>query len=187
MNLLQQFFKNYIPRADTKELEAAFKVVKKLKKKELLIRPNQYCAYMAFINKGAFRVYFHDHHFREVTTWFSFEGRTVTDLLAYYQATRAQYYVQALEESEVLIAQKRDLEDLFQKNADFKEFGRLFAEEACVLLMNRMVSLHTKSAEERYKEILEQPEYLQKIPLKYLASFLGVTDSSLSRIRKNLS
>ena len=52
--------------------------------------------------------------------------------------------------------------------------------------MERMLSLQTKSAEERYLELLANPQYMQKIPLKHLASYLGITDSSLSRIRKNL-
>ena len=59
-----------------------------------------------------------------------------------------------------------------------------FIEEALTMLMQRTMSLHGKPAEERYKELLQIPDFMQRIPLKFLASFPGKTDTSLSRIRK---
>ena len=110
----------------------------------------------------------------------------ITDMLAFYTETRASFYVQAVEKSEIRIILKSQLDKLYQSNPEYQEFGRKYAENAFINVGQRMLSFQTKSAEERYKELLQNPKYMQKIPLKYLASYLGVTDTSLSRIRKNL-
>jgi hypothetical protein len=110
----------------------------------------------------------------------------ITDLLGFYTTGRAEFYVEALEDSILYKVQKRDLEKLYHDFPVYREFGRKFAEEAFTILMFRTHSLHTKSAEERYRELLQIPDFMQKVPLKYLASYLGVTDTSLSRIRKKI-
>ncbi|HZI24411.1 MAG TPA: Crp/Fnr family transcriptional regulator, partial [Chryseolinea sp.] len=115
-----------------------------------------------------------------------FTEMVITDLLGFYTTGLAEFYVEALEDSILYKIKKQDLEELYSKFPIYREFGRKFAEQALTMLMQRTMSLHTKSAEERYKELLQIPEFTQKLPLKYLASYLGVTDTSLSRIRKKI-
>jgi hypothetical protein len=67
-----------------------------------------------------------------------------------------------------------------------QEMMRNFWEDAIILLLDRFTALQRDSAEQRYLDLLARPEYLQRIPQKYLASFIGVTPTSLSRIRKNI-
>ncbi|MEO0572146.1 MAG: Crp/Fnr family transcriptional regulator [Bacteroidota bacterium] len=187
MNELKAFFKKYIPLADTENFVRAFDVAQKLKKREFLLKPAQNCAYLAFVKKGTFRVFFYDKEGTEITVWFSFEGMMIGDLLALFQNSKAIFYVQAIEDSEISILPKNKLEELYLKNPEYLQFGRKYAEYVSVNVMKRMLSFQTKSAEERYIELLTNPNYMQRIPLKYLASYLGVTDSSLSRIRKKIS
>ena len=187
MDILSKYFKANYGITDPSELVKVFRVRKVLKRHETLIRPNQRTNFLAFITKGAFRVYFHDDQGFEITTWFSFANSFVTDLLSYYHESPAAFYVEAIEESEVLITQKEDLENLYKSHPANEIFGRKFAENGMVLLMQRMLDLQTKSAKERYLDLLNKPAYLQKIPLKYLATYLGITDTSLSRIRKEIS
>ncbi len=187
MKTIEIYLQSYLPYVDVSPLAQCFSVKRELKKKELLIQPGQPSPFMAFIQKGAFRVYFINNQGQELTTWFSFAGMMVTDMLAYYKNNMASFYVEAIENSQVLIAQKNKLEKLFLENPSFQKFGKEYAEMALVKVMERMVSLQTKSAEDRYKELLANPEYLQAIPLKHLATYLGITDTSLSRIRKNIS
>ncbi|MBX2817157.1 MAG: Crp/Fnr family transcriptional regulator [Saprospiraceae bacterium] len=175
-----------LPKEDVEDIVRAFAVRLRLKKGECLVVPGQRSTFLAFINSGSFRVHFINHKGEEITTWFSFAGMFVTDLLSYYKDCPAMYYVEALEESEVLVAQKSHLDRLYLERPEYREFGRKFAENGMVLLMERMVSLQTKSAEERYLELLARPEFMKKIPLKHLATYLGITDSSLSRIRKSI-
>jgi CRP-like cAMP-binding protein len=182
---LREFLEYYLPNEDLKPLLNCFHEFK-IKKGRHLLKPGQDCNYLAFIQQGCFRVYYHDINDKEIITWFSFEEMVISDLLGLYTNGKAQFYVEALEDSLIYKISKADLENLYKQNPKYIEFGRKFAEEALTMLMYRTMSLHTLSAEERYKELLQQPDFMQKIPLKYLASYLGITDTSLSRIRKKI-
>ncbi len=180
---LEDFLSYYLPGESLKPFLACFHELT-IKKGRHLLKPRQDCNYLAFIQNGCFRVYYYDINNKEIITWFSFNEMVITDLLGFYTTGRAQFYVEALEGSTVYKITKQDLEMLYKKYPNYANFGRKFAEEALTMLMERTMSLHTKSAEERYKELLLIPDFMQKIPLKYLASYLGITDTSLSRIRK---
>jgi CRP-like cAMP-binding protein len=182
---LQDFLQFYLPTEDLKPLLNCFHKFK-IKKGRHLLKPEQDCNYLAFIQEGCFRVYYYDLSDKEIITWFSFEEMVITDLLGLYTSGKAQFYVEALEDSIIYKITKQDLENLYKQYPNYLNFGRKFAEEALTMLMHRTMSLHTMSAEERYTELLQQPDFMQKIPLKYLASYLGVTDTSLSRIRKKM-
>ncbi len=183
---LESFLGYYLPKEKIKKINKCFNEVG-IKRQRHLIKPGQDCSFLAFIQQGCFRVYHYDLNDREIITWFSFQEMVVTDMLGFYTSGIAKFYVQALEDSIVYTIRKRDLENLCREDPEYLEFGRKLAEGVLTRLMQRTMSLHTMSAEERYKELLKQPEFMQKIPLKYLASFLGITDTSLSRIRRNLS
>lgn len=182
---LSTFLSFYLPKEDLAPFEDCFHELN-LKKGRHLLKPGQACNYLAFIQEGCFRVYYHDLNGKEIITWFSFPQMVITDLLGLYTTGIATFYVEALEDSILYKIDQQDLERLYQEYPGYREFGRKFAEESLVMLMERTMSLHTKSAEERYRELLVIPEFMQKIPLKYLASYLGITDTSLSRIRKNI-
>lgn len=182
---LTDFLSFYLPKNNLEPLLACFHK-KRVSKHELLLRPGDNCSYLAFIQKGCFRVYYYDRNGKEVITWFSFTEMVITDLYGFYADAPAKFYVEAMEESILYKISKADLESLYSQHPEYLDFGRKFAEEAFAMLMDRTMSLHTKSAEERYRELLQIPEFMQKVPLKHLASFLGITDTSLSRIRKSI-
>lgn len=182
---LQQFLHFYLPGEDVAPFLACFRELH-IKKDKHLLKPGMDCNYLAFIQSGCFRVYYYDLKGREIITWFSFSEMVVTDLLGLYTTGKAQFYVQALENSMLYKISRQDLEHLYNQYPAYREFGKKFAEEALTMLMQRTLSLHTKSAEERYKELLAIPDFMQKVPLKYLASYLGITDTSLSRIRRQI-
>jgi CRP-like cAMP-binding protein len=182
---LREFLAFYLPNENLQPFLDCFHELR-IKKGKHLLKPKQDCNYLAFIQQGSFRVYYYDINDKEIITWFSFTEMAITDLLGLYTKGKAQFYVEALEDSIIYKISKLDLENLYKEYPIYREFGRKFAEEALVMLMQRTLSLHTKSAEERYKELLQIPDFMQKVPLKYLASYLGVTDTSLSRIRRNI-
>lgn len=184
-NELKDFLDFYLPNEDLKPLLSSFKEVT-IRKGRHLLKPKQDCNYLAFIQTGHFRVYYHDINGKEIITWFSFSGMVITDLLGFYTTGKATFYVEALADCVLYKITKQKLDELYKQYPIYREFGRKFAEEALTMLMQRTLSLHTKSAEERYKELLLIPEFIQKVPLKYLASYLGITDTSLSRIRRKI-
>ena len=110
----------------------------------------------------------------------------VGDLLAFFKKSKSIFYVEAIEESEISIISREKLEKLYMEHPEYLLFARKYAEYVSINVMERLLTLQTKSAEDRYKELLETPNFLKRIPLKYLASYIGVTDSSLSRIRRNI-
>ncbi|MEZ4848081.1 MAG: Crp/Fnr family transcriptional regulator [Bacteroidia bacterium] len=184
MENLSEFLHKYIPCVDLTDFLDCFQR-KIIAKKDFLVRPGDLCDFLVFIDKGLFRVYYYDLEGKEITSWFSFEHGMVTDMLAFYTNQKATFYVEALEDSEVFMITKEQLEELYAVNPEYREFGRRFAEEALAMMMGRSMSLQTLNATERYEELLANPEFMLKIPLKYLASYLGITDTSLSRIRKS--
>lgn len=186
MDKLRAFLQFYLGQTDPGPILSLFSA-KKVRKKQLLVQPGQICDFIAFIDQGLFRAYFYNSDNKELTVWFSFEEMVITDMLSYYTEERATFYIEAIEDSKVYLIKKNDLEAIFEAQPIYQTFGRKFAEEALTMVMQRMLSLQTLDATARYKALLDQPEFLQKIPMKYLATYLGVTDSSLSRIRKQLS
>jgi CRP-like cAMP-binding protein len=182
---LNEFLSFYLPDQNLAPFLECFHE-RKIKKNKFLVKPGMDCNFLAFIQKGSFRVYYFDISGKEIITWFSFSNMVITDLLGLYTTGKAQFYIEALEDCVIYKISKQGLEMLYDKFPIYREFGRKFAEEALTMLMKRTMSLHTKSAENRYKELLEIPDFMQKIPLKYLASFLGITDTSLSRIRRKI-
>lgn len=184
-SMLKEFLSFYLPNEDLQPFLDSFQELT-IKEGRHLLKPKQECTYLAFVQKGCFRVYYYDIKGKEIITWFSFSGMVITDLLGFYTTGKAQFYIEALEDSIIYKIAKQQLENLYDRYPVYREFGRKFAEEALIMLMQRTMSLHTKSAEERYKELMQIPDFIQKIPLKYLASYLGITDTSLSRIRKNI-
>jgi CRP-like cAMP-binding protein len=96
------------------------------------------------------------------------------------------YYLQAIEDSEIWYLPKTELLQLYKTHPVMQEMMRKFWEDAVLNLIERFTALQTDSAEKRYLDILHKPPYIQKIPQKYLASFIGVTPTSLSRIRKKI-
>ena len=185
MDELKTFLSFYLPGEDPEPFISCFTELR-VKKNRLLLKPGQDCGYLAYVKQGCFRVFFHDLKKKEINTWFSFEDMVVTDMLGFYTTGKASFYVQALEDSILYKITKQALEKLYDNYPACLNFGRKFAEEALTMLMERTMALHTKSAGERYRELLDNPEFMQKIPLKYLATYLGITDTSLSRIRRNL-
>lgn len=187
METLETFFNQYITsKNDQQELISLFGKSKKLDAKSFLVKPGGPSSFLAFIEKGTFRVYLINAKGIEVTIWFSFAGMMISDMLAFYKNTSANFYIEAIEDSIIRIISKSDLRKVYQENVRLRAFGQRYSENALVKVMERMLELQTLDAEKRYLSLMERPLFLEKIPLKYLASFIGVTDTSLSRIRRKL-
>jgi len=188
LDLLIKHLRKHIPQADLTPFLQAFKEKRTLKKGEYLVRPQQNTLFLAFINKGGFRVFFYNKKGQDITTWLAFKDMWVTDLLSYYNNEPATYYVQALEDSEVYIIQKSKLEELYKHNKDYLSFAKNFAEAGMIVMLERSNHIFQEySAEERYLKLLGTPVFKNNVPLKHIATFLGITETSLSRIRRKIS
>ena len=140
------------------------------------------------LEKGFMRAFAHDTAGREVTTGFYAGSQVVFEVSSFFNRTPSYENIQALTDCEGWCLSYAELNGLFHTVAEFREFGRHILVKGFATLKDRMLSMITEPAEARYERLLAtSPQILQHAPLKYVASYLGITDTSLSRIRKEIS
>lgn len=160
---------------------------KELKKGEFLLKEGQAVREIAFIEKGAFRIY-HLMEGKEINNHFFLENEYVVSYLDFLKDRPSRYYIQALEDSEVYSFSSQSLQLAYDQSKNWERFGRLIAESVYATATNRFESFLFLSAKERYLQMMKDyPLFLQRIPLYHLASYLGVERESLSRIRKEIA
>lgn len=155
---------------------------------ELFLEAGKHSDDYLFLEKGLMRAFALDTEGREVTTGFYSSGQVVFEVSSFFNRTRSQESIEALTSCKGWTLTFQELNALFHSLPEFREFGRHLLVKGFTMLKARMLSTITERAEVRYARLLEQaPELFQQAPLKHIASYLGVTDTSLSRIRKELA
>lgn len=171
------------------ELEAALKdafVGKEYKKTELIVREGQFNVPLIFIDSGVLRC-FNLKEAKEITNDFFLEDTFVTDFSALMNELPARQNFEVLEDAFLYTISKSTLLDLSGRYPILREWGAKMAEVLFTDSVRKQALLKSDSPEERYLSILDnQPILLQKIPLHYIASYLGITQVHLSRIRKKI-
>jgi CRP-like cAMP-binding protein len=138
--------------------------------------------------EGFMRAYTFDREGYEVTTNFFSKPRAVYDPASFFQQTASMENIQAVTECFTYFISYERVNKLFHSVPEFREFGRLRLVEELVLFKQRTLAMINRSAEERYADLIkENYDIIQNAPLKYIASYLGITDTSLSRIRRDFS
>jgi CRP/FNR family transcriptional regulator, anaerobic regulatory protein len=157
-------------------------------KGDYLLRIGEHCRFVGFLNKGLIITTIVDEVGNEKASNFIYEGCffTYTEGLASNTPSHKNFI--ALEECETLMLSKENLAIIFKENPKFETlFNQILAEEVRTLLLNEQAS-KTVSLEERYLNLEKQyPGVFQRIPLKYIADYLGIEAPSLSRLRKRLA
>jgi len=183
---LAKFFEQYgkISEEGIKELTSKLQS-NSVKKGAKLLTHGQICDKLYFVNKGCLRLYYIADGV-EITVWFSFENNSAIELSSFLSGKPTEYFIEAIEDSEFLSLNKSELLKLYVIYPEMEAIMRAFWEDVILNLLQRFTSLQKDSAEKRYLNLANQPKYLQRIPQKYLASYIGVTPTSLSRIRRNI-
>jgi CRP-like cAMP-binding protein len=184
---LEKFILRFVNLSDAelKEVTNKFKS-KAVKKNNYVLKQGDTCKDLVFVQKGCLRLYYVKDDI-EVSVWFAFQGSSAIEIYSFISEIPTEYFLQAIEDSEVLYLPKAELKKLYQYQPKMQEMMRNFWEAVLLDLINRFTALQKDSAEQRYLDLLhKQPDYLETIPQKYLASFIGVTPTSLSRIRKKI-
>ena len=161
---------------------------KSFEKYELFVTEGKISSGNFFMTEGFMRAFTHNPEGEEVTTYFFYKNRPVFEAFSLYTKARAIENIQAITECHGFLLSFDNLNLLFHSVPEFREFGRAMLVGEFVAHKKRTLSLINQTAEERYTELINtNQEVFQYVPLKYIASYLGVTDSSLSRIRKEFS
>lgn len=143
--------------------------------------------YMSFISEGMVR-YFIPNGEGELTFGFLFKNQFVTAYESFITREPISYQIDALSKTVLWRISFTDLQEVYQKTKSGNTIGRKMAERMFLIKSKREISLLQDTAEERYlKLFLERPNLIQQIPLKYIASYIGVTPQALSRIRKRIT
>ncbi|MFN2423992.1 MAG: Crp/Fnr family transcriptional regulator [Cryomorphaceae bacterium] len=144
------------------------------------------CRQMSFIGSGLMRVYAHNGE-KEVTQWISTPGYFVTDLSSFMFDTPARWTIEALSDCELFSISKSDYKTIGKRVSGWHELEKLFIAKCFTMLEDRIYSHLSMSAEERYQHFFsQQPELFNQVPLQYIASMLGMTPETFSRVRRKI-
>ena len=165
----------------------AFFSPKKLRKKQYLLQEGDICKYMAFVEKGLLRSYNVDDKGYEHMIQFAWEGWWISDTYSFLSGEPAAYNIDAIDDAELLLISLPDFEEMTLKVPKMERYFRILFQNNIVSKERRLLSSITYSAEEKYLKLSEtNPELIQRIPQNLIASYLGITPETLSRIRKHL-
>ncbi|WP_461449080.1 Crp/Fnr family transcriptional regulator [Mucilaginibacter sp.] len=178
----------YIPITDEEAVHICSRFsFRKVNKGEYLLKEGQYGDWWGFVYQGLFRSFSYDAEKIEYTNGFFREGSFTCELVSFSGAAVSQTNVVALEDSLILYVNSQTLNSLYKDSAQFEHFARLLYEKVLVSYKQRNLFRVRLNARERYFHFLKhEPELIKRVPLKYIASYLSVTDTSLSRIRRNM-
>jgi len=155
----------------------------KVKKGEILLHEDRICNHLFFIKKGFLRG-FHYHGGKEITAWFGFENDIATSIYSFVIQSVGFENIEVVEDSILYGITHDDLNSIYQQHPEFNYVGRLLTEKYYVDLMERTLCLQFQLAKERYEQlVVTHPHILKRASLGQIASYLGISQETLSRIR----
>ena len=161
---------------------------KELKKKQFLLQEGDLSKYQAFVESGMMRTYTVDEKGTEHIMQFSPEGWWVADLSSYITGEPSRFNIDALEDSELLLLTKSLWDQLMTKIPKFEHYFRIIIQNHLIATQQRLMQSISETAEEKYMKFIEMyPQCLQRVPQHMIASYLGITKETLSRLRKNIA
>ena len=160
---------------------------KPVRKSEYFIKEGETCKRVAFVLSGTFRSYYISDKNEEITYCITFPNNLMTAYSSFLTSLPTLENIQAITDTELLVIPKSKIEALADHSQNWTLFLKAIAEQQYIELEKRIFQLQRSDAAKRYSDLLrDQPEYIRKIPLQYIASYLGITQRHLSRIRKSL-
>ena len=183
---LTDFLSTLIPFT-TEELNDIISHFKKesVAKNQILVPQGEICKSLYFVEQGMGRSYYLNENGKDITQWFFGVGKFMSSVDSFFQQTPSLYYLEVLQDSVLYSISKEDIDQLFAKYHKMEKLGRLVTVEMLTKLGNKLNAIQFQTAKERYDYMLtEFPDIVFQVPLGHIASYLGMTQETLSRIRK---
>lgn len=174
--------------SDEAELLKQFFTPKKVRKRQYMLNEGEVCKYNLFVAKGLLRAFGVEENGYEQVVQFAVEGWWISDLNSFFSGDVAVYNIEALEDCELLLLTRQSMDEMLEKLPKMERYFRLLMQNHIVALRQRIIASQRHSAEERYIKLIEGfPTILARVPQQYIASYLGMTPETLSRVRKQIS
>lgn len=158
-----------------------------LKKNERVLFQGQISQQTFFVGKGCLRIYFINEDGQESTRYFAFENQFATALVSFITGKTSDELIQAVEKTELLYITDKDFHHLLTTIPQWEKFYRIYLEKAYVNNTNRLMSFLTLDAAEKYRQLLEEsPIIVQRLPNKLVASYLNISQETLSRLKSKI-
>ncbi|WNJ17104.1 Crp/Fnr family transcriptional regulator [Pontibacter sp. G13] len=189
---MKSSFRNFLSQFDLlteSEIEEMVRIAspRHLNRGDYLIQAGMVCQEVAFVVSGVVRSYYHTLSGEEVTYCFRFQDGFLAAYSSFISQKPTSEYLQAISPTELLVISKSEIHRLENSSVNFLRFFKFMAEQEFIAMEARIFQLQQKSSESRYRDLIENhPEYLHLIPLNHLASYIGVTQRHLSRIRGSI-
>lgn len=187
LNYLRHFINDSDKHSEQQFYEIAHRFKElTLKRNQLLVEENQVCPYFCFVESGILQ-----HAIvvetEEKTTYLALRNSVTSSLNSFLNKIPSRKSIKALVDCQLWIIDLENFQDLLTNNQVFHQFYYNLIERQIMLIDDYRIDLLTLTPEERYKKLLAtEPKLLQEVPLHYLASFLGISNRHMSRIRKNI-
>lgn len=157
-------------------------------KGEAIVVPGERCKYLYLVESGILRSYYYDLKGNNITHWFASEHMLITIPPSFFNSEENVFGIEALEDTKVSVFTYDDLEYMFEKSRYIERLFRTLITQIMVTLGQKVIDLQTKTALTRYKELLVNfPEIFNRASLGHIASYLGITQQSLSRLRAQIN
>lgn len=159
---------------------------KRMLKRQFLLQQEDVCRQLAFVEKGALYSYSVDAKGNQHVLRFAFEGWWIADLQSFFTEKPSTLNIELLEDSELLVLDKNNHEKLLTDVPAYERYHRIIVENAYVALQRRVENALGRTAEEKYARLIQyNPEFMNRVPLNLVASYLGMSPETLSRVRGN--
>ena len=188
MTELEKYIQTYfgVSNQDLTAISTFFKP-KKIKKGEYFLKTGSYSNRFGFVQSGIIREFVYTED-KEVTKWISTKGYFAMDLASFIFRKPSRWNIQALTDCELYVIERDDYQKIGKLVPSWTELEKLFIAKCFIVLEDRVLQHLSLSAEERYNQLFNfNKELFNQVPLQYLASMLGMTPETFSRIRKKAS
>ncbi|WP_109832687.1 Crp/Fnr family transcriptional regulator [Reichenbachiella versicolor] len=186
LNLLKSNFSKYVELTDAawETISSAF-LSRDIARREFVLKKGEICRMEGFVIEGCFKVSTTDQEGKESILYFAAEDWWLMEIDSFLNATPSELYIQALEDSRVLFISKSDKEELYTKAPEIERLFRIMAQTAVAAWQRRVVRNLNWSAEKRYSHFLDTyPNIAKRVTNKDIASYLGITQEFVSKLRK---
>lgn len=160
---------------------------KKLRKRQYILQQDDICKNLVFVEKGILRSYSVDNKGSEHILQFALEGWWIADIYSFLTGEASEYNIDAIEDSELLQISKSALDELYEQVPKFERYFRILTQSNMVATQKRLTATLSAGADEKYLRLLSAyPNIVARVPQHMIASYLGITPETLSRVRKRI-